>query len=104
MATEKGLMDQSKGMANTVLNETREALAACITTNPGVSEEQLFERFWGHPQCQLLGTLHAMAADGELRCGLLPPPPTGLFSREVKAEEETATRRCYFMDALTVVD
>ena len=86
-----------------------QALAACITTNPGVTEEQLFERFWGHPQCQLLGALHAMAADGELRCGLLPPPPRGLFSSgsgggaEVKAEAEPA-RRCYFVDALKVVD
>ena len=33
-----------------------------------------------------------MAADGELRCGLLPPPPTGLFSREVKAEEEVRAK------------
>lgn len=73
----------------------RVAIAACVSANPGVSETQILARFWGHAGCQLKGALHAMVADGELRCRQLLQQPRGLFT----AGALPATpARCYFLE------
>lgn len=59
----------------------RAAIVAWVACNPGLAEEELLDRFWGHPICLVRGMLHAMEVEGTLRRSLLARPPQPLFGR-----------------------
>jgi len=56
------------------------AIVAWVACNPGLSEEEMIERFWGHPKCVLRGLLRAMEAEGTLRRRTLQQSAPVLFA------------------------
>ena len=58
----------------------RAAIMACIAANPGVSESQLFERFWAQSKCHVRDVMDAMNGASFPRATLCVAPGTaGVF-------------------------
>ena len=75
----------------------RASLTTCVAANPGVTEAQILERFWGTPACCVKGMLHSMVAAAELRCCRLPSlPPTTLFAADDVSQPLPTL--CYFVE------
>jgi len=68
----------------------RAAIVAWVACNPGLAEEELLDRFWGHPMCLVRGMLHAMEAEGTLRRSHLARPPRPLFGGATRAAAAAA--------------
>ena len=65
----------SGSMDSTHASGLRLAVISCIATNPGITEQQLLERFWSYPACHVRATIQAMLSRGELRCCVLTTRP-----------------------------
>ena len=68
----------------------RAAIVAWVACNPGLAEDELLDRFWGHPMCLVRGMLHAMEAEGTLRRSHLARPPRPLFGGATRAAAAAA--------------
>lgn len=84
---------------NSHCGRLREAIVACVFSNPGVTENQLLDRFWGHPACEVQGVLYAMLAGGELSCCISRQYSCGLFPG---SDLPATVCRCFFIGSLSV--
>ena len=72
--------------------QLQEMILDCVSSNPGVGENRVLERFWSYPACYIKSMLTAMAVNGRLLCCRLPQASRDLFTFSVSTQHQ---RSCF---------